>query len=77
SEIGMEHFFREAMALWWEIKVTMVASVFVIVAYQTEEFVADRSLGDVNSPNLADHVNRKFTFFGLAGLKQFLNIVTV
>ncbi|KAK4566382.1 hypothetical protein RGQ29_002580 [Quercus rubra] len=49
---------------WWEIKVTVAASVFVIVAYwfftyRTEEFVADRSLGDVNSPNLVDHVNRK------------------
>ncbi|XP_075662186.1 BAG-associated GRAM protein 1 [Castanea sativa] len=49
---------------WWEIKVTVAASVFVIVAYwfftyRTDEFAADRSLGDVNSPNLVDHVNRK------------------
>ncbi|KAM4105808.1 hypothetical protein ACB094_04G021000 [Castanea mollissima] len=49
---------------WWEIKVTVAASVFVIVAYwfftyRTDEFAADRSLGDANSPNLVDHVNRK------------------
>ncbi|XP_023875484.1 BAG-associated GRAM protein 1 isoform X4 [Quercus suber] len=49
---------------WWEIKVTVAASVFVIVAYwfftyRTEEFIGDRSLGDVNSPNLVDQVNRK------------------
>ena len=52
---------------WWEIKVTVVASVFVIIAYwfftyRTEEFIAVRSLGDVNSPNLVDHVNRKVQF---------------
>lgn len=52
---------------WWEIKVTVAASVFVIVAYwfftyRTEEFAADGSLGDVNSPNLVDHVNRKVQF---------------
>ena len=52
---------------WWEIKVTVAASVFVIFAYwfftyRIEEFVVDRSLGDVNSLNLVDHVNRKVQF---------------
>ena len=52
---------------WWEIKVTVVASIFVIIAYwfftyRTKEFIVVRSLGDVNSPNLVDHVNRKVQF---------------
>lgn len=46
---------------WWEIEVSVAASLFVIVVYwlftyRTGDFVADRSLGDVNSTNPVDDV---------------------
>ncbi|GMY32710.1 BAG-associated GRAM protein 1 isoform X1 [Fagus crenata] len=49
---------------WWEIEVSVAASLFVIVVYwlftyRTGDFVADRSLGDVNSTNPVDDVKVK------------------
>jgi hypothetical protein len=52
---------------WWEIEVSVAASLFVIVVYwlftyRTGDFVADRSLGDVNSTNPVDDVKVKVHF---------------